>query len=88
MKDVVIYYLDYCPYCVKAMKLLDGKNIPYKKIDISPNEEEYRKHIGQYYGIQGNVTVPQIIIGNERIGGFDNLEKLNNSGELDKILEN
>lgn len=87
MKEVVIYTVDYCPYCKKAEMLLNSKNIDYKKIDITKNEEEYRDRLGKYYDIQGKVTVPQIIIGGKRIGGFDILEKLDNSGELDELLE-
>lgn len=87
MKDITIYTVDYCPYCKKAELLLKEKNIPYKKIDITKNEDEYRKKLGDYYGIEGRVTVPQIIIGNKRIGGYDVLEKMNNSGTLDAILE-
>ena len=87
MKDITIYTVDYCPYCKKAELLLTEKGIPYKKIDITGNEIEYRNHLGEYYGIKGRVTVPQIIIGNKRIGGYDDLKKMNDSGELDKILE-
>lgn len=87
MKDVVIYTVDYCPYCKKAELLLNEKGVPFKKIDITINEDEYREKLGQYYDIQGRVTVPQIIIGGKRIGGFDVLEKMNNSGTLDELLE-
>lgn len=87
MKDVVIYTVDYCPFCKKAEMLLNNKGVQYKNINITSNEEEYRNKLGEYYGIEGRVTVPQIIIGGKRIGGFDVLEKLENSGELDKILE-
>ncbi len=87
MKEVVMYSVDYCPYCKKAELLLNDKGIPFKKIDITSNEEEYRKKLGKLYDIQGKVTVPQIIIGNKRIGGYDVLNKLNTSGELDELLE-
>ena len=87
MKDVVIYTVDYCPYCKKAELLLNEKGVPFKKIDITVNEDEYREKLEQYYDIQGRVTVPQIIIGGKRIGGFDVLEKMNNSGTLDELLE-
>ena len=63
MKDIVIYTVDYCPYCKKAELLLNEKGIEYKKIDITSNEEEERNKLGQYYDIKGKVTVPQIIIG-------------------------
>ncbi len=87
MKDVVIYTVDYCPYCKKAELLLKEKGVPYKKIDITSNEEEQRNKLGEYYDIQGRVTVPQIIIGGKRIGGFDVLEKMNNAGTLDDLLD-
>ncbi len=87
MKDVVIYSVDYCSFCKKAELLLKNKGINFKKIDITNNEEEHRKKLGEYYDIQGRVTVPQIIIGGKRIGGFDVLEKLENSGQLDSLLD-
>lgn len=87
MKDVVIYSVDYCSFCKKAELLLKNKGINFKKIDITNSEEEHRKKLGEYYDIQGRVTVPQIIIGGKRIGGFDVLEKLENSGQLDSLLD-
>ena len=88
MKNIIIYTVDYCPYCKKAEMLFQEKGLDYRKIDISENEEEYRNKLGEYYGIKGRVTVPQIIIGDKRIGGYDDLNKMNKSGELDKLLEN
>ena len=58
------------------------------RVVIEENEEEYRKKLGEYYNIQGHVTVPQIIIEKKNIGGCDNLYKLNENGELDKLLKN
>ena len=87
MKEVTVYTVDYCPFCKKAEILLNEKNIKYTKIDISANEEEYRAKLGEYYDIKGKVTVPQIIIGTKRIGGFDALAEMNSDGSLDSILE-
>lgn len=86
MKNIVIYSVDYCPYCKKAEMLLNKKGLKYRKIDITENEEEYRNKLGEYYGIKSRVTVPQIIIGEKRIGGYDDLKRLNDNGELDKLL--
>ena len=36
--------------------------------------------------LTGKRTVPQIFIEDHYIGGFDDLRKADNSGELDKIL--
>ena len=34
----------------------------------------------------GKRTVPQIYINDKYIGGFDELRKLDNTGDLDKVL--
>lgn len=86
MKKVEIYTVDYCPYCNKAKELLKQKQIPFKEIDITENEDAYRKELAEFYHLAGTVTVPQIVIDGKRIGGFDNLEELDSSGELDKLL--
>lgn len=87
MKKIEIYTVNYCPYCQKAKELLTQKKINFKEIDITENEDVYRKELGDFYNIPGTVTVPQIIVDGKRIGGFDKLEELNSSGELDKLLE-
>jgi glutaredoxin 3 len=35
----------------------------------------------------GKRTVPQIFINEKYIGGFDELRKLDNAGELDRMLD-
>ena len=87
MKKVEIYTVTYCPYCIKAKKILTELNIPFEEIDITENEEENRKNLGQKYDIKGTVTVPQIIIGGKRIGGCDDLEQLVTTSQLEKFLQ-
>ena len=86
MKNVEIYTVNYCPYCFDAKKLLEKKQIKFKELDITENEDEIKEKLKQYYNIQDPVTVPQIIISGQRIGGFDALKALDEKGELDKLL--
>ncbi|GEA50721.1 glutaredoxin [Vibrio inusitatus NBRC 102082] len=67
-----------CPYCVKAKKILDEAGIPYTYHDVVKDSAalyrmipEVKAHIGQ----KTPVTVPQIWMNSEYIGGADNLEK-------------
>jgi glutaredoxin 3 len=83
MKKVVVYAVDYCPYCKRAKKLLAEKSIPFEEIDITANEDEMRTKLMSQTGIN---TVPQIFIDGKFIGGSDKLAELNASGELDKLL--
>ena len=80
-----MYTSNYCPYCINAEKLLESKGFNIdKKIFIDLDSNELNKMIE----ITGKRTVPQIFIGEEYIGGFDELRKIDLSGDLDKILQN
>ncbi|HEY5715642.1 MAG TPA: glutaredoxin domain-containing protein, partial [Psychromonas sp.] len=39
MATVIIYTTPWCPYCVRAKKLLDQKNVSYTEIDVSGHDE-------------------------------------------------
>jgi len=55
-------------------------NIEEIRIDLLPEERD------KMIEITGRMTVPQIFIGETHVGGFDDLAKLNRSGDLDKML--
>ncbi|OGI02994.1 MAG: glutaredoxin 3 [Candidatus Melainabacteria bacterium GWF2_37_15] len=86
MAKVVIYTVDYCPYCNKAKKLLKEKCIEFEDHDITANETEGRKQLGEMLGIEGRVSVPQIIINGKHIGGYTDLKALDESGKLDELF--
>ena len=82
MKPVTIYGNATCPYCGAARMLLTRKGIPFTDIDVSGDTELFAEMKQRSNGS----TVPQIFIGEVPIGGFDALDALDRSGELDNIL--
>ncbi|HVH41523.1 MAG TPA: glutaredoxin 3 [Labilithrix sp.] len=78
MKKVVMYSTRVCPYCIRAKLLLKNRAIPFEEIDVT-GDHEARQWLVQ---TTGRRTVPQIFIGDEAIGGFDDLHALDRSGEL------
>jgi len=82
MIDVVIYTTPSCPYCDRAKKLLNQKGIPFTEIDVSDPEERQRL-VGKSGGC---MTVPQIFINDQHIGGCDDLYALEKAGKLDPLL--
>ena len=81
--DVSIYTKDYCPYCKKAVALLQSKNVAFNEIDVTHDDaifEEVKKRTGWD-------TVPQIFIHGEFIGGCDDLYALEEKGDLDAKLQ-
>ena len=84
MKKVVIYTGDYCPFCVKAKRLLEVKKIPYEEIDVTHNPMLREEMIDK---AEGRRTVPQIFIEHQSIGGCDDLHALDKAGHLDLLLK-
>ncbi len=79
---VRVYSTLICPYCIRAKALLKAKGIPYENVDVT-GDAGMRAWLVQQTGRR---TVPQIFIGEEPIGGFDELRALDQSGELDRKL--
>jgi len=64
--------------------MLDDMGMSYENIDIE-KEDISRDDLAR---ITGGYTVPQIIIHNKSIGGFNELLQLNQSGKLKELLNN
>ena len=79
---IIIYTTSYCPFCDAAKNLLKSLNIEFDEVDLTDNLEE-RLEISTKYNWR---TVPLILIDNKLIGGFDELNNLNNNGELKSLL--
>ena len=81
-KKVDLYTTPYCPYCRRALKLLDDKGITYTNYDVANNRQLYESIKAQ----TGWDTVPQIFIDGAFIGGCDDLHALDAKGSLDGLL--
>ena len=83
MAKVLMYCTAVCPYCVRAEQLLQRKGvqeIEKIRVDLQP---ELRAAMMEKTGRR---TVPQIYIGGEYVGGYDDLAALDRAGGLDKLL--
>lgn len=83
MSEVVIYCTATCPYCTMAKRLFDSKGVQYQSIDVGSNAQMW----ADLEAKTGRNTVPQIFIGNQHIGGFDDLSAADKRGEIDPLLQ-
>jgi glutaredoxin 3 len=83
MATVEIYTQPWCPYCVRAVRLLESKGVTVREID-APQGSAERAEATQRAG--GITTVPQIFIDGRHIGGSDDLLALDRAGKLDPLL--
>lgn len=82
MPNVKLYKKNPCPYCDRAINLLNSKDVPFEIIDLTDDMDQLMKIKNQW----GWKTVPVIIINDKLVGGYTDLKELDESGELDKIL--
>ena len=82
MAKVVIYCTKTCPYCNMAKRLLDSKGATYESIDIGGDAKLW----ADLEAKTGRNTVPQVFIGDQHIGGFDELSAADKRGEIDPLL--
>ena len=82
MAKIGIYSKEWCPYCTKAKALLRSKGLEYQEIDVTSDAEGELEMIER----SQRRTVPQIFIDGRSVGGYDDLAKLNATGELDRRL--
>lgn len=82
MKPVLIYTSAWCGYSMRAKELLESKNVAYEEV-VCDGKPELRAELTEK---TGSSSVPQIWIGDEYIGGCDDLFALERAGELDAKL--
>lgn len=82
MASVTIYTLDFCGYCARAKALLQSKNVNFTEYNATENPQ-YRQEMMDK---SGRNTFPQIFIGEQHVGGCDDLHALDRDGKLDPLL--
>ena len=75
---VIVYSTSWCCPCASAKSLLSDRGIVFTEIDI----EEKGMTRDDLFAITGGRTVPQIIIDEKSIGGYDALIDLDSKGLL------
>ncbi len=83
VKAVTIYTTQWCPFCIRAKRLLDSKNIAFNEIPVDGDAPLRAKMAA----MAGATSVPQIWIGDQHVGGCDELYSLERQQRLDSMLQ-
>lgn len=84
MTEIVMYSIQYCPFCNAAKSLLQNKDLEFTDHDLSDlSDRDLRTKVRE---LSGRTTVPQIWIGDRHVGGYTDLDALDRSGELDRLV--
>lgn len=80
---IQMYTSDACPYCVRAKRLLAGKGVEVEEIRMALGDFTARQRMAE---VTGRMTVPQILVDDRPLGGYDDIKALDDRGELDPLL--
>jgi glutaredoxin 3 len=80
--QVTVYTKRNCSYCVRAKALLSKKGVAYAEVSVE-GDDALRAWLVEK---SGQLTVPQVFVGERSLGGFSDLDALDREGRLDPIL--
>ena len=83
MAHVTIYTRPFCGYCARALGVLGEKGADFTEVEAGM-DPALRKEMLDRSG--GRATFPQIFIGEQHIGGCDEMLALDRAGTLDALL--
>jgi glutaredoxin 3 len=82
MAEVVVYSKVPCPYCVQVERLLQAREIPYEKIDLTGDHAA----ISDLSARTGMFTLPQVFINGQLVGGYTETAAADKSGKLAELI--
>jgi len=82
MKEITVYTTDFCSYCERAKALLRRRGLTYTEINLA-RDAEVRAELAARTGL---MSFPQVLIGDELIGGYTETAAAAESGRLDELL--
>jgi len=81
-EKVTVYTTDPCGFCRQAKALLASRGVDYDEISLTKDPDGRARLVAR----TGQMTFPQIIVGNRVIGGFRELLEADRDGTLAEIL--
>ena len=82
MARVVVYSRTASPKCASAISLLREKGITYEEISLTDDPTMERQMLAN----TASDDVPQVIVNDQPIGGWEELAFLESSGALDRMI--
>jgi glutaredoxin 3 len=82
-KDVTVYTTDPCSFCTRVKQLLDARKVAYTEVNLARDAAGRAELVSR----TGMMSFPQVLIGDELVGGFQETLAADRSGRLRELLE-
>lgn len=81
-KTITLYTTDKCSSCVRAKALLTQRALPFQEVNLSRDPDGRAALVER----TGMMTFPQVLVGEQPLGGFDALLAADRDGRLAALL--
>lgn len=81
-EQVTVYTTEPCGFCRQAKALLEGRGVAYREVNLVDDPSARNRLIE----LTGQMTFPQIVIGERAIGGFRELIEADRDGTLGSLV--
>jgi glutaredoxin 3 len=82
VSKVTLYTTDPCSFCVRVKALLKSRDVEFDEINLA-KDPAGRIELARRTGM---MSFPQVLVGDRLIGGYAEVQKAVDDGELDELL--
>ena len=81
--NVIVYTTEPCGFCRQAKALLESRGVPFREVNLAKDADGRADLVAR----TGQMTFPQVLVGERAVGGFRELLAADRAGMLDSLLE-
>jgi len=81
-RTLILYTTEPCGFCRQAKALLETRGFSYEEVNLAKDPVGRAALVAR----TGQMTFPQLVIGDRAIGGFRELLEAERDGVLDELL--
>jgi glutaredoxin 3 len=79
--EIIVYTTDPCARCIRAKDLLRARGLVFAEVNLA-KDPVGRRRLAEF---TGKMSFPQIVIGGEPLGGFQELLEADRAGHLERL---
>jgi glutaredoxin 3 len=83
MAEIIVYSTEPCSFCARAKELLTKRGVAFEEINLAKDPEGRAALLER----TGMLSFPQIVVGDEVLGGFRELVMADQSGRLEELAQ-
>jgi glutaredoxin 3 len=82
VNGVIVYTTEPCGFCRQAKALLQARGVDYREVNLAKDPVGRAELVA----LTGQMTFPQVVIGQRAVGGFRELLEADRDGRLAALL--